>query len=59
EHPAAFFFSQLAQFYPPFNYLAAQFIEIGMSIAYAASFLGMALAWYGWRKRRGEEEEES
>ena len=30
---------------------------IGMSIAYAASFLGMALAWYGWRKRHGREEE--
>ena len=29
---------------------------IGMSIAYAASFLGMGLAWYGWKKRRGEEE---
>lgn len=30
---------------------------IGMSIAYAASFLGMALAWYGWKKRHGEGEE--
>jgi len=30
---------------------------IGMSIAYAASFLGMALAWYGWRKRREEKGE--
>ena len=29
---------------------------IGMSIAYAASFLGMALAWYGWKKRRGGED---
>jgi hypothetical protein len=29
---------------------------IGMSIAYAASFLGMALAWYGWKKRQGKEE---
>jgi hypothetical protein len=28
---------------------------IGMSIAYAASFLGMALAWYGWKKRHGED----
>lgn len=28
---------------------------IGMSIAYAASFLGMALAWYGWRKRHEED----
>ena len=27
---------------------------IGMSIAYAASFLGMALAWYGWKKRHRE-----
>jgi hypothetical protein len=24
---------------------------IGMSIAYAASFLGMGMAWYGWRRR--------
>jgi hypothetical protein len=24
---------------------------IGMSIAYAASFLGMGLAWWSWRKR--------
>jgi len=24
---------------------------IGMSIAYVASFLGMGLAWYGWKKR--------
>ena len=30
---------------------------IGMSIAYAASFLGMALAWYGWKKRHHEEED--
>lgn len=30
---------------------------IGMSIAYAASFLGMALAWYGWKKRHREEED--
>lgn len=29
---------------------------IGMSIAYAASFLGMALAWHGWKKRHREEE---
>jgi hypothetical protein len=27
---------------------------IGMSIAYAASFLGMGLAWYGWKKRHQE-----
>lgn len=25
---------------------------IGMSIAYAASFLGLGLAWWGWRKRQ-------
>lgn len=25
---------------------------VGMSIAYAASLLGLALAWYGWKKRR-------
>ena len=25
---------------------------IGMSIAYAASLLGMAIAWWSWRKRR-------
>jgi len=24
---------------------------IGMSIAYVASFIGLGLAWYGWRKR--------
>ena len=30
---------------------------IGMSIAYLASFMGMALAWYSWRKRQGEENE--
>ena len=30
---------------------------IGMSIAYAASFLGMGLAWYGWKKRHQEGEE--
>ncbi len=29
---------------------------IGMSIAYVASFLGMALAWSGWKKRHGGEE---
>jgi hypothetical protein len=27
---------------------------IGMSIAYVASFLGMGLAWYGWKKRHKE-----
>ena len=29
---------------------------IGMSIAYLASFFGMALAWYGWKKRHQEDE---
>lgn len=28
---------------------------IGMSIAYAASFLGMGLAWYSWKKHEREE----
>ncbi len=28
---------------------------VGMSIAYVASLLGMALAWWSWRKRhRGD-----
>lgn len=27
---------------------------IGMSIAYVASFAGLAFAWVGWRKRRGD-----
>jgi uncharacterized iron-regulated membrane protein len=27
---------------------------IGMSIAYLASFMGMALAWYAWKKRDRE-----
>ena len=27
---------------------------IGMSIAYVASFLGLWLAWYGWKRRHGE-----
>ena len=27
---------------------------IGMSIAYVASFLGMGLAWYGWKRRQRE-----
>ena len=26
---------------------------IGMSIAYVASFLGMGLAWWSWRRRGG------
>ena len=25
---------------------------IGMSIAYVASFLGMGLAWWSWRRRQ-------
>ncbi|MCG6988519.1 MAG: hypothetical protein LJF06_10105 [Gemmatimonadetes bacterium] len=28
---------------------------IGMSIAYIASFLGLWLAWYGWKKRHAED----
>jgi len=28
---------------------------IGMSIAYVASFLGLGLAWYGWKKRHGDD----
>lgn len=28
---------------------------IGMSIAYVASLLGMGLAWYGWRRRHGDD----
>lgn len=27
---------------------------IGMSIAYLASFMGMALAWYSWKKHERE-----
>lgn len=27
---------------------------IGMSIAYVASFIGLALAWYGWKRRHRE-----
>ena len=27
---------------------------IGMSIAYVASFLGLGLAWWSWRKRQGK-----
>jgi len=26
---------------------------IGMSIAYVASFIGLVLAWYGWKRRHG------
>lgn len=25
---------------------------IGMSIAYVASFIGLGLAWWAWRKRK-------
>ena len=28
---------------------------IGMSIAYVASFVGLALAYWGWRKQRRTE----
>ena len=31
---------------------------IGMSLAYVASLLGMALAWWSWRKRHREDESE-
>ncbi|HEX9886255.1 MAG TPA: hypothetical protein VGA70_07190 [Longimicrobiales bacterium] len=31
---------------------------IGMTIAYVASFLGMALAWYGWNRRHGQQGED-
>lgn len=31
---------------------------IGMSIAYGASFLGMAFAYIGWRKRHEDEGKE-
>ncbi len=33
-------------------------VVIGMSIAYFASFLGLALAWYSYRKHHKREEEE-
>jgi hypothetical protein len=29
---------------------------IGMSIAYAASFLGLGLAWWSWRKRHQKDD---
>lgn len=29
---------------------------IGMSIAYVASFLGLILAWWSYRKRRGKDD---
>jgi hypothetical protein len=30
---------------------------VGMSIAYLASFLGMALAWYSYRKHHKEKQQ--
>jgi lactate dehydrogenase-like 2-hydroxyacid dehydrogenase len=30
---------------------------IGMSVAYIASFLGMALAWYSYRKHQKEKKQ--
>ena len=30
---------------------------IGMSIAYVASFLGLGLAWWSWRKRQRKDED--
>ena len=32
-------------------------VVIGMSIAYAASFLGMTLAYLSWRRRKKQPEE--
>ncbi len=29
---------------------------IGMSIAYVASFVGLALAWWSYRKRQGKDD---
>ena len=29
---------------------------VGMSIAYIASFLGMGLAWWAWRRRQKDTE---
>ena len=31
---------------------------LGMSIAYLASFLGMGLAWWAWRKRQSGQGED-
>jgi hypothetical protein len=28
---------------------------IGMSIAYVASFIGLGLAWYGWKRRHRDD----
>ena len=33
-------------------------IVIGMSLAYVASFAGMALAWWSWRRRQRDDESE-
>jgi hypothetical protein len=30
-------------------------IVLGMSLAYLASFMGLALAWYGYRKHHKKE----
>ena len=30
---------------------------LGMSLAYVASLLGMAVAWWSWRKRHGNNDE--
>ncbi len=32
---------------------------IGMSIAYVASFIGMGLAWWAWRRRADEPDGEA
>jgi hypothetical protein len=32
---------------------------IGMSIAYVASFIGLGLAWYGWKRRHRDDAGES
>ncbi len=32
---------------------------IGMSIAYVASFIGMGLAWWAWRRRDDERKSRS
>lgn len=32
------------------------FTLIGMSIAYVASFLGLCLAWWRWRKRQRKDD---
>ncbi|GMV05553.1 MAG: hypothetical protein AMXMBFR53_18310 [Gemmatimonadota bacterium] len=30
---------------------------IGMSIAYVASFVGLGMAWYGWKRRHRDDAE--